>query len=109
MRKVLACLFFFVCTLSRGQDIVLYRSLTATAYKLYEEKKYLESATKYNEAFAALSNKGYADDRYNAACSWAMAGKIDSAMTQLFKIAERTKYSDLFRITADPDLDSLHK
>jgi hypothetical protein len=91
-----------------GQDIARYRTLCADAYKLYEEKKFLESGFMYNNAFAALGHKGYADDRYNAACSWAMAGRSDSAFTQLFKIAEKAKFSNLAHMTADSDLNSLH-
>lgn len=74
----------------------------------YQEKKYRESGLKYSEAFIALGNKGLIDDRYNAACSWALAGETDSAFVQLFKIARSGNYTNLVHISNDTDLKSIH-
>jgi hypothetical protein len=78
------------------------------AWKLYESEEYLKSGQKYAEAFVALNNKGMVTDRYNAACSWALANQPDSAFIQLFKIAEKGKYTNLRHITTDTDLNSLY-
>lgn len=48
------------------------------------------------------------DDRYNAACCYALANKPDSSFVQLFKIARNANYTSLGHITTDPDLTSLH-
>jgi hypothetical protein len=108
MKKYILLCLLGIVSHARSQDMTRYKKLTDEAFKLYEEKKYLESATRYNEAFASLNHKGYAEDRYNAACSWAMAGMVDSSFTQLFKIAERTKYANLNHLKDDSDLNSLH-
>lgn len=109
MKRNFYLFLLFAAVAVRGQDMAKYKQLTTEAFKLYEQKRFLESATRYNEAFASIGHKGYAEDRYDAACSWAMAGMIDSSFTQLYKIAERTKYSNLNHITSDTDLDTLHK
>lgn len=56
-----------------------YTRLINEAYTLYQNKEYLKSGNKYTEAFIANGNKGTLYDRYNAACSWALANKPDSA------------------------------
>ena len=91
-----------------GQDRTKYSELISEAYHLYQQKNYLQSGQKYSEAFMALGNKGVVNDRYNAACAWALAGKPDSAFVQLFKIAEKGNYTNLPHITSDPDLKSLY-
>ncbi len=48
------------------------------------------------------------NDRYNAACSWALANQPDSAFVQLFKIAEKGNYTNYGHITTDTDLNTLH-
>ena len=65
-----------------------YAQLVQEAWQLYHNKSFSASGQKYAEAFA-LSDLGKVDDRYNAACSWALAGQADSAFVQLFRIAER--------------------
>jgi hypothetical protein len=79
-----------------------------TAWNLYESQDYLKSGEMYSEAFIALDGKGIVNDRYNAACSWAMAKKSDSAFIQLFEIAENGNYTNYDHITTDTDLNSLH-
>lgn len=105
---VLAILCLFVFKPTFGQDSEKYNELIKTAYSFYESKDYLKSAEKYSEAFAALGGKGFISDRYNAACSWALASKPDSAFIQLFKITEKGVYTNYSHITTDSDLNSLH-
>ena len=96
------------CAGAFAQDEVQYRALVKEALTLYEQKEYRASAARYSGAFQALNWKGYRDDRYNAACSWAMAGGTDSAFFNLERIAEKMDYADVRHITTDPDLMSLH-
>ena len=87
--KLLTVLCLFIFNYSFGQDEEKYAELTKTAWNLYVRGQYLESAETYSEAFVALGNKGRVTDRYNAACSYALANKTDSAFVQLFVIAEK--------------------
>lgn len=105
---ILSILGLLVFNLSFGQDREKYSELIKEAWNLYETKDYKQSAEKYSEAFVALGNKGNISDRYNAACSWALAKEIDSSFVQLFRIAEKGNYSNYGHITTDTDLDILH-
>ncbi len=91
---LLILLGLFTGQLILGQDYPKYYQLVDEAYQLYENKEYLKSGQKYAEAFVALGNRGMIEDRYNAACSWALTNENDSAFVQLFKIAIRGQYSD---------------
>jgi hypothetical protein len=85
-----------------------YTRLIDEAYKLYQNKEYLKSGKKYAEAFAADGNKGFVDDRYDAACSWALANETDSSFAQLFLIAKKGNYADYDHLTNDSDLKPLY-
>jgi hypothetical protein len=91
-----------------AQDEARYEELIKTAFALYEQKDYKGSAETYSKAFEANGWKGYQGDRYNAACSWALAGVVDSAFFQLNRIAEKMNYTNLGHISKDSDLNSLH-
>src|SRR5699024_94342 len=94
--------------LTLAQDREKYSHLIKDAEKLYDEKDFLNSALKYSEAFKTLGNKGSSDDRYNAACSWALSNNIDSAFVQLYRIARKGNFSAYDHIISDEDLNSLH-
>ena len=85
-----------------------YAARIKEAYRLYQDKQYLESGKKYAAAFAAEGNKGMLEDWYDAACSWALAGVPDSSFRILFMIANKGKYADEERLIQDTDLDPLH-
>ena len=85
-----------------------YYILVSEAYKLYESKDYLNSGLKYAEAFKADGNKGYLNDRYNAACSWSLANRPDSSFAQLYIIARKGKFTDYDHLLADTDLANLY-
>ncbi|HCS20256.1 MAG TPA: hypothetical protein DIW47_06790 [Bacteroidetes bacterium] len=110
MKKGIVLLFvsYVLASPSLAQDWQKYAELVEEAKVLYHQKEYLKSGQKYAEAFVALDNKGLVTDRYNAACSWALAGERDSAFVQLFKIAQNADYSDLKHLISDSELDSLH-
>ncbi len=110
MRKtaILSIIGLLTTSFSFGQNSEKYHLFVDEAEKLYESKDFFKSGQKYSEAFASSENKGTLYDRYNAACSWALANQPDSSFVQLFKIAEIGNYTDLKYITNDSDLNSLH-
>lgn len=85
-----------------------YAELVKVAEKQYDEKAFQSSAESYAAAFVSLGNKGYINDRYNAACSWALANQVDSAFVQLFKIAKSGSYTNYSHLSADSDLSALY-
>jgi hypothetical protein len=85
-----------------------YAELTDKASQLYSTKDYQNSAQKFSEAFKVLGDKSSTTDRYDAACSWALANQIDSSYVQLFKASEKRGYSKYNHIIADNDLSNLH-
>ncbi len=95
-----------LCRYAAAQETVSYDTLISHAFKLYTEKQYLKSGQKYAEAFS-IPGKGLEDDRYNAACSWSLAGIADSSFIQLFIIAKDSAFRDLNHIMIDPDLKPL--
>lgn len=85
-----------------------YRQYIRAAETHLMANQYHEAAESYSKAFIALGGKGYENDRYNAACAWALVNNPDSAFFQLFRIATKMDYSDITYLTADKDLNSLH-
>jgi hypothetical protein len=97
--------------ISFGQDQDKYPEFIKDAWKLYESKEYKKSADKYKEAFDQIDGKAYPSDRYNAACSYALAEDVENSFHHLFRLAEnpKTNYKNYGHITTDSDLDILHK
>ncbi len=85
-----------------------YYRLVNKADSLYDAKEYKSSALVYSAAFKANEWKGLSNDRYNAACSWALAAIPDSAIFQLNRIAKKENYTKYEHITTDTNLNSLH-
>lgn len=85
-----------------------YTKLVKEAYSLNKAKNYRKSALTYATAVKANGGIGYMPDRYNAACSWALAGYSDSAFFNLNRAVVVAKYADYRHITTDTDLNSLH-
>ena len=108
-QKALILAFFLSTLLTFGQNIPQeYFDLVKKADSLYNAKDFRSSANKYSDAFKANGWKGLSNDRYNAACSWALAAVPDSAFFQLDRIATKSNYTNYGHITTDPDLNSLH-
>ena len=108
-QKALILAFFLSTLLTFGQNIPQeYFDLVKKADSLYNAKDFRSSANKYSDAFKANGWKGLSNDRYNAACSWALAAVPDSAFFQLDRIATKANYTNYGHITTDPDLNSLH-
>jgi hypothetical protein len=85
-----------------------YTLLVKRADSLYNAKDYPRSAQFYSKAFQSLGWKGMSNDRYNAACSWALANQPDSAFFQLNRIATKGGYKNYSHVSTDADLTSLH-
>lgn len=85
-----------------------YYSFVQIAEKLYDAKDYKNAGLNYSEAFKTLGWKGIPNDRYNAACSYALANMPDSAFFQLNVIASKSNYSNYNHISTDEDLLNLH-
>ena len=108
MKNLFAFLIsLFVAFNAFSQDAE-YSAFVTTADSLYRTQNYKESAIEYSKAFKTFGWKGYLVDRYNAACSWALANEVDSALFQLNIIAKKMNYKDYNDIVTDPDLTSLH-
>ena len=97
---------FVASAYAQGQPT--YDSLVKEAWQLYENKSFLEAAQTYSEAFEVLNDQGKLWDRYNAACSWALAKRPDLAFVELYQIAEKATFSSYDHLMNDPDLDILH-
>ncbi len=85
-----------------------YYTFIHQADSLYNAKDYKNSANAFSKAFETLGWKGYPDDRYNAACTWALANVPDSAFDQIAILISRVKFKDYDQISKDEDLISLH-
>lgn len=108
MKNLFAFLIsLFVAFNAFSQDAE-YSAFVTTADSLYRIQNYRESAIEYSKAFKTFGWKGYLVDRYNAACSWALANEVDSALFQLNIIVKKMNYKDYNDIVTDPDLTSLH-
>ncbi|RYF64936.1 MAG: hypothetical protein EOO39_25765 [Cytophagaceae bacterium] len=108
MKKLIllfACLLVCIATFGQNADYFVY---TKKADSLYRVKDYRNSALTYSLAFKANEWKGLSDDRYNAACSWALSSSADSAFFQLTRIATKANYKNYDHIISDSDLNSLH-
>src|ERR1700722_12874235 len=79
-----------------------YNILVNKAAVYYKQKNYKVSALTYSQAFKSNKGKGLLDDRFNAACSWALAKVDDSAFFQLNYIAKEG-YSNYNLITTERD------
>lgn len=85
-----------------------YSKLIKKADSLYTVKDYKNSAMFYSQAFKINGWKGTSHDRYNAACTWAMANVPDSAFFNLERITKFLNYSNYDHTIKDSDLIGLH-
>ncbi|MCD6010386.1 MAG: hypothetical protein K0Q79_248 [Flavipsychrobacter sp.] len=104
---ILFAAFFLSSLLCCAQSDTEYKQWISKGSEYYRAKQYKESAEAYSKAFAAFGGKGFTNDRYDAACSWALAGNIDSAFINLERIATKGNFSNYSHLTTDADLSSL--
>lgn len=107
--KNLILFCFLVLTIALySQDKQKYNELIKKADSLYAAKDYKNSAFAFSYAFKYNGGKGTTNDRYNAACSWALANYPDSAFFQLNKIVTIGNYTNFSNINSEPDFITLH-
>jgi hypothetical protein len=114
MKKIILTAFIgiLMSNFAFGQkDMTKYKAFIKKADSLYSAKDYKNSAIEYQNAFDSNEGKAYPRDRYNAACTFALAGDSEKAFFHLIYSAEhpRIKYKNYNHITTDSDLNSLHK
>lgn len=85
-----------------------YTVHSSRAYRFYDEKKYLKSALSYDSLFNLYKWQGLRSDKYNAACSWTLAGNIEKAFSYLNMAVIDDKWVNLAHILSDSDLNALH-
>lgn len=108
--KITLTAFFIIFSISTfAQTTEKYQKLTQQAHEFYKSKNYLASAQKYNEALALTGGKSFFTDRYDAACSWALANVPDSAFPHLVKLIEDNEIKNFSYFKDDSNLKSLQK
>lgn len=107
-KKIILLITALLCATSiYAQQDSLYKAYISQAEEQFYKKAYIEAANYYTKAFEALGNKGYTNDRYNAACAWAQAGNSDNAFHNLFRIAEKADFSSYTHMVIDRDLNPI--
>ncbi len=109
MKKLLLLCFYFLIQYAYAQHPpAIYFHLVSIADSLHREKNFKEAAATYNAAFASYKGKGFVNDRYKAACTYARIGNIDSSYYNLFRIANKGRWSEYDFLISDSDLYTLH-
>lgn len=85
-----------------------YSSWVKKADSLYAAGNFTSSAEAYRTGFGFLGGKAYPKDRYNAACSYALAGIPDSAFKHLTSLYNKTVYLRTDFLLTDKDFNSIH-
>lgn len=99
----------FCCNIFAQKRTTEYQSMINKADSLYNSKNYKASAITYSSAFKLNGGNGTRNEKYNAACSWSLAGNADSAFYYLDKISRADGYDNYEHITTDADLIPLYK
>lgn len=87
-KSLIILLGFIISNQAFSQDLIKYNDLIKDAMRLKKFQDYHKSALKFSEAFLLNNEEKLLDDRYNSACSWALANEPDSSFVQLFKISK---------------------
>ena len=108
-KSLIVFTFFLFANYCSGQSLPPeYYDLIGKAETFYMANNFKASAQAYSDAFKVNGWKGLSSDRYDAACSWALAGVPDSAFLNLERIVSKANFTDVDRVVADHDLDTLH-
>lgn len=84
-----------------------YLQQSARAFSFYNDNKYAEAALTLDSLFDNYKGQASKEDRYIAACSWALAGNADKAFAHLNKAIVIDNWTNPDNLTSDPDLISL--
>lgn len=109
MKKILPLFFCLFVQYSNAQHPpTIYFHHVSVADSLHRAKNFRDAAATYTAAFKSFKGRGFVNDRYKAACSYARTGNIDSSFYNLFRIADRGGWSEYDFLISDPDLSDLH-
>ena len=104
----LMLLNFFASGQNKFKPNEKYTKHSSRAYSFYASKNYVQSALSYDTLFKLNQGQGLTSDKYNAACSWALAGNIEKAFLYLNKAVVVDKWANLSHLLSDSDLNTLH-
>lgn len=107
-RLIIILLVISTKILFAQEDIYDYYHYMRKGDSLYWAKDYKNAAISYSLAFKTKDWKGYTDDRYKAACAWAMADISDSAFYHLNRLISNANFAAYNRVIKDHNLKSLH-
>ncbi len=110
MKKTTTLLVFLISAISMVAQSKLqsYDSYIRRADSLYRASDFKNSSFAFSEAFKIPEAKITMNQRYNSACSYALANNPDSAFFNLNHIASFMNYTNYGHLISDPDLKSLH-
>lgn len=110
MKKTILLLIFLITATSllAQRKSQSFDSYIRKADSLYRAGDFKNSAFAFSEAFKVPDANITKNQRYNAACSYALANNPDSAFLQLNQLATHMNYTNYGHITTDPDLKSLY-
>ena len=90
------------------ESIEKYEEFVKEADSLYDARDYKKSVLKYKKAFEQKEPSSV--DRYNAACSFALAKDVESAFYHLFTLVNGTSRFNKYEwVLQDSDLEILYK
>lgn len=107
-------IFFIIAFLSNTSfsqnEMTEYYMHVKKADSLYQKKNYESAAIAYKKAFESIDGKAFSNDRYDAACTYALINDSESSFFHLFLLAEHKdiKFNNYNHIINDSDLNSLH-
>ncbi|MFZ1686593.1 MAG: hypothetical protein WAU70_04180 [Flavobacteriales bacterium] len=104
----IACAILQACSTPGFNERAAYLDFSDLADSLYHAGRYREAAMEYSRAVALRPELARSNDMYNAACSWALAGEVDSAFFQLQQVVSTHGYAKSSHLQEDADLQSLH-
>ena len=105
---------FLICLLISSTLIIAQKNfqkfdvIIKKADSLYQTKDYKNSAQAFSAAFHSPDAKTTMNQRYNAACSYALADNPDSAFYYLNYVTTLMNYTNYGYVISDPDLQSLY-
>eukprot|EP01133_Synstelium_polycarpum_P011830 gene11830-13791_t len=105
-KKIVFLVLSFVGTFCFGQQSLYLQQLKLAGH-FTKSGDHKNAALAYTRALK-LTEEMDANDQYNAACSWSLAGRPDSAFYFLEQIAGKS-YFDLEHLIKDKDLELLHR
>lgn len=112
MKKIFFCVLITgTLNFAFGQITTEYRLHSSKADSLVAIKKYKEASIEFQKAFDANDGRATLQDRYNAACMFALTNEEDKAFYHLFYLSDnpRILYRHYDHLTTDTDLNSLHQ